>query len=70
MAAISFSHAPRFTWRRPRHEQDQEVMHIRDLVRLRRILARNGATPDELRSYDAEIDRQRRRLFAPPLAAS
>jgi hypothetical protein len=70
MAAVIFSHAPRFERRRARHAKDQELMHIRDLVRLRKILARNGATRDELRSYDAEIDRQRRRLFAPPLAAA
>ncbi len=65
MAAVILSHAPRFERRRARHAQDQELMHIRDLVRLRKILARNGATVAELRSYDAEIDRQRRHLGGP-----
>jgi hypothetical protein len=45
-------------------------MHIRDLVRLRRILGCYGATADELRSYDAEIDRQRRQLRRPRFAAA
>jgi hypothetical protein len=70
MAAIILSHASRFERRQARRVQDPELMHIRDLVRLRTILARNGATADELRSYDAEIDRQRRRLGAPRLIAA
>ena len=70
MAAIILTRAPRFERRRARHAHLQELMHIRDLVRLRKILARNGATADELRSYDAEIDRQRRALRGPRLAAA
>lgn len=70
MAAIILTRAPRFTRRWARNAHHQELMHIRDLVRLRKILARNGATPDELRSYDAEIDRQRRLLRAPRLVVA
>ena len=70
MAAGILIHAPRSERRRAVHGKDPELMHIRDLVRLRKILARNGATLDELRSYDAEIDRQRRGLSGPHLAAA
>ena len=65
MAAVILSHAPRFERRRAVHAQDPELMHVRDLVRLRKILARYGATVPELRGYDAEIDRQRRQLRRP-----
>jgi hypothetical protein len=72
MAASVLIHTPRFERRRKkaRLAQNQELMHIRDLVRLRRILARYGASADELRSYDAEIDRQRVALTAPHTAAA
>jgi hypothetical protein len=39
-----------------------EADHIADLVRLRQILARYGASADELSAYDAEIARQRLEL--------
>jgi hypothetical protein len=68
--AITLSHAARFERRRARNSQDQELMHIRNLVRLRDILARHGATAAELRSYDAEINRQQRGLDGPHLAAA
>jgi len=70
MAAVIFSHAPRLERRSARRGQNPELMHIRDLVRLRQILGRYGATVDELRSYDAEIDRQRRQLREPRFAAA
>lgn len=66
MATITRIHASRYD----RHELAEERRHIRDLVRLRSILARNGATLDELRSYDAEIDRHRRDLSGPHFAAA
>ena len=69
MAAVVVSHAPRLE-RRARAARNPELMHVRDLVRLRKILGRYGATKDELRSYDAEIDRQRRQLRAPHFAAA
>ena len=70
MAAAILSHAFRFERPRAEHERGPELMHIQDLVRLRKILARHGATLDELRSYDAEIARQRRQLDGPHLAAA
>ena len=70
MAAVILPHAPLYERRRARHERNAELDHIRDLLRLRKILARNGATPVELRRYDAEIDRQRRRLGEPLHAAA
>ena len=70
MAAVILSHAPRFERRRARAARNPELMHIRDLVRLRKILARHGATADELREYDAEIDRQRRMFRNPNRAAA
>ncbi len=68
--AITLSHAARFERRRAKNTQDQELMHIRNLVRLREILAAHGATATELRSYDAEIDHQQRALGGPRLAAA
>jgi hypothetical protein len=44
--------------------------HVRDLVCLRRIFAERGATDDELRVCDAEIDRYRRRIARLTRAAS
>jgi hypothetical protein len=70
MAAVILSHAPRFERRRARHARNPELMHVRDLVRLRKILGRYGATVEELRSYDAEIDRQRRQLRSRPRFAA
>ena len=70
MAAVILSHAPRYERRRARHERNAELNHVRDLLRLRKILARNGATPAELRGYDAEIERQRRRHGEPHRAAA
>jgi hypothetical protein len=70
MAAVIFSHAPRFERRRARYDRNAELKHVRDLLRLRKILARNGATAAELVRYDAEIDRQRRRLREPNSAAA
>jgi hypothetical protein len=66
MATITRIHASRSE----RNELADERHHIQDLVRLRKILARHGATLDELRSYDAEIDRHRHDLARPYLAAA
>ena len=70
MAAVILSHAPRYERRRARYEHNAELKHVSDLLRLRKILARNGATAAELVRYDAEIDRQRRRLGKPSRAAA
>jgi hypothetical protein len=41
---------------------DAELHHIRDLVRLRDLLGRHGATADELRQYDRVIAQSRSTL--------
>lgn len=46
----------------PQGEVDDEIRHIRDLVFVRNLLARRGATYAELRDCDAVIDGVRRRL--------
>lgn len=43
----------------PQIEVDAEIRHIRDLVRLRGLLAEHGATADELRQYEAVISESR-----------
>jgi hypothetical protein len=70
ITAVILSHAPRFQRRWARLERNADLTHVNDLVRLRRILARYGATADELRAYDAEIDLQRRQLRDPHRAAA
>ncbi len=46
----------------PQGEVDDEIRHIRDLVFVRSLLARRGATYAELRDCDAVIDGVRRQL--------
>lgn len=46
----------------PQTEVDDDIRHIRDLVFVRDLLARRGATYAELRNCDAVIDGARRRL--------
>jgi hypothetical protein len=46
----------------PQGEVDDEIRHIRDLVFVRNLLARRGATYAELRDCDAVIDGVRCRL--------
>jgi hypothetical protein len=46
----------------PQGEVDDEIRHIRDLVFVRNLLARRGATYAELRDCDAVIDGVRRQL--------
>jgi len=46
----------------PQTEVDAEIRHIRDLVFLRSVLAKRGATDDELRQYDAAIAERRSEL--------
>ena len=46
----------------PQGEVDDEISHIRDLVFVRNLLARRGATYAELRDCDAVIDGVRRQL--------
>jgi hypothetical protein len=41
---------------------DAELGHIRDLVRLRDLLGRHGATAEELRQYDSVIAQSRTSL--------
>jgi hypothetical protein len=62
MATQTHPHTNRFEERRGQNEIAAELQHIRDLVRLRAIFERRGIGGDELRSYDAEIDRHRRDL--------
>jgi hypothetical protein len=62
MATQTRRHATRSTTTRKPSLVEGELLHIRDLERLRTILANHGATPAELRSYDAEIDQHRREL--------
>ena len=42
----------------PQSAVGEESGHVRDLVFLRDVLASHGATPSELRQYDAVIDRR------------
>lgn len=46
----------------PQNEVDDDIRHIRDLVFVRNLLARRGATYAELRNCDAVIDGVRRQL--------
>ena len=46
----------------PHSEVGDELGHIRDLVFVRELLAAHGATPAELKEYDAVIDGVRRQL--------
>lgn len=46
----------------PATELDDEVRHVRDLVTLRDLLARGGATPAELQECAATIGEARTRL--------
>jgi hypothetical protein len=46
----------------PAAELEDEVRHVRDLVALRDLLARRGATPAELRQCAATIAEARTRL--------
>ena len=46
----------------PQGEVDDEIRHIRDLVFVRNLLARRGATYAELRDCDTVIDGVRRQL--------
>jgi hypothetical protein len=46
----------------PQGQVDDEIGHIRDLVFVRDLLARRGATYAELRDCDAVIDGVRRQL--------
>lgn len=46
----------------PHSEVADELGHVRDLVFVREVLAAHGATPAELREYDAVIDGVRRQL--------
>jgi len=62
MALHIRTHASRFNERREENEIEEELQHIRDLVRLRSIFERHGVAKDELRNYDAEIERHRRDL--------
>ncbi len=62
MAKRTARHSARFEQRRAQRETDEQLRHIRDLVRLRAILEQHGASEAELRQYDAEIARHRRRL--------
>jgi hypothetical protein len=43
-------------------ELEDEVRHVRDLVVLRNLLARRGATPDELDDFAVVIDQARTKL--------
>ena len=46
----------------PQTEVDDDIRHIRDLVFVRNLLAKRGATYAELRDCDDVIDGVRRRL--------
>jgi len=46
----------------PQAEVDDEIRHIRDLVFVRNLLARRGATYAELRDCDTVIDGVRQQL--------
>jgi len=48
----------------PRIAAVEKSGHVRDLVFLREVLAEYGATPSELREYDAVIDRARKESAA------
>jgi hypothetical protein len=48
--------------RDPAGELEDELCHIRDLVFVRDLLGARGATPAELREYDAVIDESRGQL--------
>ena len=56
------THASGFQPLGARASLDAELQHLRDLVALRSILARHESTADELRRYDGEINRHRRKL--------
>ncbi len=62
MAVHIHTRPSRFDERREQNEIEEELQHIRDLVRLRSIFERHGVAKDELRTYDAEIERHRREL--------
>jgi hypothetical protein len=47
-----------------------ELRHVRDLVFVRRLLGERGATPAELREYDAVVGAARARLAESALRAS
>lgn len=51
-------------------EAESTINHIRDLVFLRDFLATRGATPVELREYEAVIDSARRELAESAKAGS
>ena len=62
MTTRTATHAHRFEQRRKQQEAEAQLHHIRDLVTLRAILERYGATAAELAQCDAEIGRHRQRL--------